>query len=293
MYNSRKGVYCPTNTVYWIRDWQNGPDKTTIITNLAKTGKKKAVEKVTVGVESAFVHRLVRGRDVARWTWASQFKIILPQDPEHPSKAVAEGTLKTKYPKTYEYFRQFEEPIRKCALLAQFFDPKVDPFYSSYNVGSYTYAPFKVVWKEICPEIESVVVASEDEAIIPDHKLVLVAFQSRAPAYFLSGILNSSPVGLFVRSYTMQTSISGHIFDYVAIPGYSSKDPLHCKVAELAEECHAASSAGQTGLIEGLEERLDRAVAEVLSIPTAKLKVMRDELKLLRGTISPVTDQDD
>jgi hypothetical protein len=79
----------------------------------------------------------------------------------------------------------------------------------------------------------------------------------------------------------------------VAIPGYSSKDPLHCKVAELAEECHAASSAGQTGLIEGLEERLDRAVAEVLSIPTAKLKVMRDELKLLRGTISPVTDQDD
>jgi len=126
-YNSRKGVYCPTNAIYWIDQWQKGPAKTTIITNLADTGKT-AVRKITAAVESTFVHRLVRGKDIARWTWGSKFKIILPQDPDQPSKAVLESTLKIKHPKTFEYFKGFEKPIRQCALLAQFFDPKVDPF---------------------------------------------------------------------------------------------------------------------------------------------------------------------
>jgi hypothetical protein len=288
-YNSRKGVYCPTNAIYWIDKWQKGPAKTTLITNLADTGKTE-VRKITVAVESTFLHRLIRGKDTARWAWESKFKIILPQDPEQPSKALPESTLKIKYPKTFEFFKQFEKPIRKCALLAQFFDPKVDPFYSSYNVGSYTYAPFKVVWKEICAEIEAVVVASNSETIIPDHKLVLVAFHSEAPAYFLSGILNSSPIGLFVRSYAIQGSISGHIFDYVAIPEYSPKDRLHDKVVELAKQSHAATIAGETGQLERLEEKLDQTVAEVLRIPAAKLKVMRDELQLLRGTV-PTTDE--
>ena len=288
-YNSRKGVYCPTNAIYWVDRWQKGPAKTTLITNLADTGKT-AVRKVTVAVESTFVHRLIRGKDISRWTWESKFKIVLPQDPDQPSKAMAEKTLKVKYPKTFEYFKGFESAIRKCALLAQFFDPAVDPFYSSYNVGSYTYAPFKVVWKEICAEIEAVVVASDDETIIPDHKLVLVAFQSEAQAYFLSGLLNSSPIGLFVRSYTMQTSISGHIFDYVAIPEYSSKDSSHKKLVELAKECHAAA-AGETGTLENLEERLDQVAAEVLNVPAAKLKIMRHELQLLRGTVSILSEQ--
>jgi SAM-dependent methyltransferase len=291
-YESRKGVYCPTNTIYWIEKWQKGPANTTLITNLADSGKKK-VKKVTVAVESDFLFRLVRGKDISRWNWESKYKIILPQDPNQPSKAMLESALKIKFPKTFDYFKQFESAIRKCALLAQFFNPEVDPFYSSYNVGAYTYAPFKVVWKEICTEIEAVIIASGKETIIPDHKLVLVSFHSAAPAYFLSGILNSSPIGLFVRSYTLQTSISGHIFDYVAIPEYSASDPLHRKVVILSKKCHKANASGQTGQIDDLEEELDQVAAEVLKIPTAKLTVIRDELQLLRGIAPPSSDPED
>ena len=82
----------------------------------------------------------------------------------------------------------------------------------------------------------------------------------------------------------MQTSISGHIFDYVAIPEYSSSDASHKKLVSLAKQCHTTAIAGETGNLEILEERLDQVAAEVLNVPTAKLKVMRDELQLLRGT---------
>ncbi|MGI8962578.1 MAG: N-6 DNA methylase [Bryobacteraceae bacterium] len=291
VYSSRKGVYCPTNAIYWIDSWQEGPANTLVISNLAESGKK-TVPKVSVGVESTFVHRLVRGKDVGRWTWGSQLKIILPQDPDHPSKAVTEYDLKVKYPKTFGYFKGFEKQIRKCALLAQFFDPKVDPFYSSYNVGFYTYSPIKVAWKEICPEIEAVVIRQENETIIPDHKLVLVAFESEEPAYFLCGVLNSSPLALFVRSYAVQTSISGHVFEYVAVPEYSPKDASHRKIAELARKCHLAVSTGDENL-STLEEALDEAVAQALHIPLVKLQFIRDELQFLRGHVQGSFEAED
>jgi hypothetical protein len=41
-YSSRKGVYCPTNAIYWITECHKGRAKTLVITNLADTGKKEA-----------------------------------------------------------------------------------------------------------------------------------------------------------------------------------------------------------------------------------------------------------
>ncbi len=276
-YNSRKGVYCPTNAIYWLKECNKSSSNTIIITNLADSGKK-SVSQVTIAVEPTFVHDLVRGRDVGRWTWDSKLKVILPQDPKQPAKAVPEAALKTKHPKTFGYFEKFEKEIRDCALLAQFFDPELDPFYSSYNVGHYTYAKFKVVWKEISNEIEATVIESNGTTIIPDHKLVLVAFDKAEPAYFLSGILNSSPVGLFIRSYGVQTSISGHIFEYMNIPSYSRSDLIHKEVVDIARQCHTARDAQ----LANLEERLDLAVAKALSIPAKHSKVMRKELRVLR-----------
>jgi SAM-dependent methyltransferase len=277
-YSSRKGVYCATNAVYWLTKSQKGTGKTLVVTNLADSGKKQ-LRQVTTAVESTFVHDLVRGKDVGRWNWDSEIKILLPQDPAHPSTAVPTETLKVKFPKTFAYFKGFEKEIRACALLAQFFDPTTDPFYSSYNVGTYTYAPFKVVWKEICQEIEAVVIEDPGRSVIPDHKLVMVAFDKAEPAYFLSGLLNSIPVGLFVRSYAVQTSISGHIFDYVAFPQFDSKDSAHRDVAKYARDLHSAKASD----VVDLEERLDQAVALVLTVPQSHLKLMRKELQILRG----------
>jgi hypothetical protein len=74
---------------------------------------------------------------------------------------------------------------------------------------------------------------------VPDHKLVLVSFNTSAPAYFLCGLLNSDPVALFVRSYSIQTSISGHVFEFIHLPALDSKNTAHARVANLAEKCHS------------------------------------------------------
>ena len=102
-----------------------------------------------------------------------------------------------------------------------------------------------------------------------------------------------APIGLFVRSYAIQTSISEHVFDYVAIPEYSVKDPLHIKVVELAKKCHAVSATGQAGELENSAKKLDEAATEVLEAPTERLPVMRNELQVRRGTVPSLSERDE
>ena len=55
-YSSRKGVYCPTNAIYWLTECHKGPGQTVIVSNLADTGKTK-LKKVTMAVESCVCTR--------------------------------------------------------------------------------------------------------------------------------------------------------------------------------------------------------------------------------------------
>ena len=272
-YKPRKGVYCPTNAIYWLTDVKRISKVSVLISNLADTGKK-AVRRVTQAVEDEFVFPLVRGKDVNRWSWSSELNIILPQDPDEPAKAMAEDVLKKTFPKTYAYFKQFEREIRKCALLAQFFNPKVDPFYSSYNVGSYTFKKYKVVWKEICKEIEAVVIANSVRPSVPDHKLVIVGFDEQPAAYYLCGVLNSSPIRLLVRAYASYTSISAHITEYVNIPLFDKSNERHQEIAKISRECHEVARKNPADL-QRLEIKLDKLVAALWDIKQAELSHIR------------------
>jgi len=276
-YVARKGVYCPTNAVYWVTNAKPIAKGKILITNLADTGKTR-VRQVTKAVEKDFVYALVRGKDVSRWHWSSAMSIILPQDPKNPAKAIPETDLRRGFPETFEYFKQYEEDLRACALLEQFFDPKKDPFYSSYNVGEYTFQRHKVVWKEISPEVEAAVIDSEDRTIVPDHKLVMVSFDSDEEAHFLCSVINSSPVRVLVRAYAVQTSISGHVCEYATLPVYSSTDASHSGLVHLSRQCHAAAAKGDAKRVASLEADIDQSVASLWGITKAELAAIHGAL---------------
>src|SRR5205823_4617425 len=135
-----------------------------------------------------------------------------------------------------------EEQLRKRSGFRQYFNPDVDPFYSMYNVGPYTFAPWKVVWREQTSFLTAAVVKKPKgrNAVVPDHKLMLCPCESGEEAHYVCALLNSSPAQFIVKSYALETSISTHVLNYVRIPKFDAKDKLHVRLADSSVACQAA-----------------------------------------------------
>lgn len=81
------------------------------------------------------------------------------------------------------------------------------PPHGLYNIGKYTYAPYKVVWKALASGMISTVISSKnfpgigEKLLIPDHNLLMLPFQEEGEAHYLCGVLNSEIINEFVTSY--------------------------------------------------------------------------------------------
>ena len=95
------------------------------------------------------------------------------------------------------------------------------PFYSVYNSGSYTFAPYKVVWAELSSTFEAAVFTEDDVPLIgkrpyvPDHKIYFADFQNESEAHFVCGVLNSTLIKEYVESHTIQIQVS-NIFKHLS-----------------------------------------------------------------------------
>ena len=92
------------------------------------------------------------------------------------------------------------------------------PFYAVYNVGSYTFAPYKVIWAEQSGTFEAAVAAAGEVPLlgqrpyVPDHKIFLLSSKKPSPPISCAGCSfplssrNSSRVTIF--RFKLETSLS-------------------------------------------------------------------------------------
>jgi hypothetical protein len=205
----------------------------------------------------------------------------VPQDPDQPSKAYPLKDLQTKLPLTNAFLQRFEKQLRSRSGFRQYFNPKLDPFYAMYNVGPYTFSPFKVVWREQASFLTAAVVEAENDLnkpVIPDHKLMLCPCENAKEAHFVCAFLNSSLAQFIVKSYALETSVSTHVLNYVRIPKFDSKNKLHAKLAESSVACHAAApSASETDLAK-LEKVVNETAAAIWDISDVELRDIESSL---------------
>ena len=204
-----------------------------------------------------------------------------------------------KLPKTYAYLRRFEGDVkspkrgtlRGRALYKQYFDPS-DPFYSMYNVGSYTLAPWKVVWRDMGSEIQvSVVGPQRGNCICPEHHVMFVPLASAPEAHYLCAVLMSSPVQVVVGGYTTTTGISTHILEHLAIPQFEEESKLHMRLSDLSQACHAAAAKEDSKSLASLETEIDKSVAKLWGITGDELIAIQQDLAETRKS-NRVTAED-
>ncbi|MEZ0345543.1 MAG: class I SAM-dependent DNA methyltransferase, partial [Infirmifilum sp.] len=184
-----------------------------------------------------------------------------------------------------------------------------EQFYIVDNIGAYTFAPYKVVWKYIAGAITGKATSFECAVLepingkpaIPHEKLMLISFNNSTEAHYVAGVLNSNVARAIVASYVIETEISTHIADIIKIPKFQPDNPLHQKIAELSIKAHKLAKCIHArvkpeycrevrdpgGELRRVEEELDKAVAELYGIPEDAVREFRRLLGVLSGEEAP------
>ena len=153
----------------------------------------------------------------------------------------AEARMDANCPNTKKYFKAFRVQLVARSTWSK--RMPTAPYYAVYNVGSYTFAPFKVVWAEQSGSFSAAVAASAEVPLvglrpyIPDHKIFFVAFKKAEPAYFLCGLLTSALVKEFVESHNISIQV-GDIFKHMSLPKFDIQDVDHKNLAKLVKKAH-------------------------------------------------------
>ena len=296
-YQARAGACTWANSIYWVEVLAERPDGLVVVRNVTE-GAKRKVEVVTVELEPDLLYPLLRGRDVRRWQATPTYHILLTHLEGERLKAVSETEMQRRWPKTWAYLKRFERPLRERSGLKRYFTRKdkrgrvveTGPFYSIFNVGDYTFAPWKVVWREQSAWFTCAVVRPQDERpVIPDHKLMLVECQTADEAYYLSSMLNAAPSILAVWAYVISIQQTTHILEKLCIPRYNPANSVHRRLASLSQRAHESASAAYRGdeaaqaELRRVEDEVDRAAAQLWGLSEEELTEIRRSLAELRS----------
>lgn len=251
-YRAHEGVNSGgANGVYWLAVEGVADERGSVpISNLNQIGKSD-LPKIYGRVEAELLHPLVRGEDVRRWSAVPSAEILFVQDPEK-RRGINEARMRAEFPNAFSYIEQFEGHLRSRAAFKRYFtrrDPKrgtveTGPYWSMFDVGGYTLAKHKVVWKDQAADFAAAVLTGGTPLPLPNHKVMLGACSTQDEAHYVCGALNSIPARAFICAYTVETQISTHVLKTIHVPRFDRDDSVHRALAEASRAAHAAVKNG-------------------------------------------------
>ena len=248
------------NGIYWLR-LLDGHGTHVEVENLPGRGKQ-VLPLVRTLLETDLLYPLVRWSDVGRYQALPSVHLLLVQDLK-TRRGIDEGKFLQAYPKTYAYLKRFEPHLRQRAAYRRY--QETAPFYSMYNVGEYTVAPHKVVWRRMDRLVRAAVLEPCEASLLGPRPILcqetcaMIATESDDEAHYLAALLNSSIVGFLVQSHNVRGGKgfgSPGMLEYLGIRRFDAQNADHQELARLSRAAHQAQARGQ-----GLPP-IDRAIAE-------------------------------
>lgn len=155
------------------------------------------------------------------------------------------------------------------------------PYQAIYNVGYYTFQPWKVVWPEMSKSFYAAVASSIDMPIngrrvfIPDHKVYFSSFESKEIAYYLCGLLNTETVREWLDSHNVSIQVA-NVFKHLSLPEFDILNTEHMELSELVEKVHNTHNKSERSkllievfkLAENILSNWDDTLKEIDSIPS-------------------------
>ncbi|MDD1505874.1 N-6 DNA methylase [Lysinibacillus sp. CNPSo 3705] len=248
--NGRKGITADLNGIYFVKIIDKNIDSGLVqIETRPEAGKKDIGSKKRYWVEQDFLYPLIKGAgDFKKYKFnpKEELYVFVPNkgiQKEHFEES--DLLLNKKLNKTRRYFQDYSYLLKERSTWKLYL--KNRPIYAVYNVGTYTFAPYKVLWAEQSKNFISAVATHNDTSkvnntvYVPDHKVYYVDFHSELPAYYLCGLLNSEIVKEFVESHSISIQV-GNIFKHMNLPPFDQQNKQHIELANLVKEAHSTEN---------------------------------------------------
>jgi hypothetical protein len=276
-WRGRKGITTDLNAAYFVELIGPGSRPGLVRIRSYPPGGRKPVPLIDSNIESELIYPLLKGAaqiDAFSYTPYDLVAIV-------PNRVITSippvEEFRRNHPEAYRYFHRLNQrEYRGTPLLESRstwrtrMEATGAPFYAIYNVGEYTFSPYKVVWAEMAQSLVAAVVTQENlpyeienKLIIPDHKVYFAPVDDEEAAHFLCAMLNSEPVRIFVNSFTVKIQV-GTIFRHLHLPPYDPDNEHHQRLAQLSKSAH------EVGLTEDSQTEIDTIAWTIVEGITTK-----------------------
>ena len=314
-FQGRCGVSIDPYAVFLCKILTVASDGKVLIANDPTLGKTEVPQISPKMVEGDRIFPIVRGRDIRKWRAIPVLAGIILNSSTRKTDIPSESAIKRSLPLTYSYLFELKEYALRREKFWQFFSSKYHsvkelskeqvyalgkyvrsagrsedgrfvyefangPFFSLFNVGHYSFAPFKVCWPMGASKMRAAVVGdhsfsvdgkdTESKCVIPATGTTsYVSFKAAEEAYYLCGLLNSSILDAYVRSFSSAGRGFGapSIVSKINLPQFDKNSKECREVVDIARRCHAESETD----LGALEKELDFTCAKIWGIDIAEL----------------------
>ena len=255
----RKGITCDLNGVYLVNVVNVSHDGTRVqIETRPEAGRTNIGPKQRFWIEPHLLYPVIKGAaDLKSCSFNPQHELYAIVPNGGISSALletAKNNVEENNPQLHTYFRVFEQQLRHRSTYRTRM-PNA-PYYAVYNVGEYTFAPWKVVWPEqpgnnglpVAVVNTRILRGVGDKVVIPDHKIYFAEFNEPTRAYYLCGILSSSLVQRFISSFHIMLQV-GDIFKHMRLPEFDATNEEHMRLVELTRAAHGEENPERKELL--------------------------------------------
>lgn len=280
-YSGRKGIEpAGAKGVYLLKKPIKSRDGLLLIENCIERQRRKDFIKKGIHkekVEETYVYPMLGGRNIAKWQVKSNEYMLVPHTATY-KYGIPVKELEKNAPKTSEWlFYYHDELLASRIQNGKFFNANTQPYYRLDNVGEYTYAPYKVLWKEQTGSMSAVVVGSylesvpnadkdlfsEDKTIVVDSKVLMLGLENADEAYYVCGIMNAMDIVDIIDGYAISTNRGVDVLKYLAIPKFDPYNQIHIFIVEYSKKIHSEFKLDPNANVIELEKQLNTVVRKI------------------------------
>ncbi len=251
--NGRKGITTDLNGIYFVEIIDtDSADQSVKVRTRPGEGKTDIGSPREFWVEASGLYPLAKGAGDFRACYFRPENVLYAFVPNRGIDKAALEEANACYsvvsnPKTYRFFSKFKAQLQARSTFRT--RMKGAPFFSIYNVGEYSFAPFKVIWAEMTGNFCAAVISSATvptygtRPYVADHKLYFADFDTPEPAYYLCGLLHSQIVKEMIEAHNVSINM-GDVLKHVSLPAFDSRNNSHLQLAALVEKAHGLHAEG-------------------------------------------------